>query len=168
MSPDSYYNYALAIGVTTVLIGLVALTFSKRSAKNSERSADQAEKAHAAKYEITLSHNFQLKEYSFPNGGYATELVIKNGSEVPVKVQVKYVGRIDLFITQNPHMVDTTVRQATIKAGESAMVNIDILTGGLGGRAKLDIHCVASNSVNREKHLVLGQIDEILLARQSY
>ena len=167
VSSGNYYIYALIGLACAIVIAFITSRFSKKSAENSGRSATQAETSHKSKYKIMLTHKFELKEYSFINGGYSSLLTIFNSGEVTVTAQVNYSGEIELFKIKQTHMVDTPAQVLVIKPGDSVTTNIDILTGGLGGHAKLKIHCLARNT-HDEQELTLGNIDEILRERKSY
>ncbi|MFJ4443343.1 hypothetical protein ACIPZ8_14775 [Pseudomonas sp. NPDC089422] len=163
LSQSTYYIFAIAFSLLTTLIAYSAFRMGKRSAKNSGRSATQAERANANKYKVLLHSKFELKEYSDIDQAYRSTVTIQNSGEVTITVKVHYEGTVEFLESDNSYKVDTIKHTAVIKPGESAPINIDIITGGIGGRAKLQIHCLATNTQGNSL-LILGSINEILRA----
>jgi hypothetical protein len=162
VTPEIYYPFALVFAAVGILIAIRALRVNLKSAANSGRSADQAEKTHTTKYEISLKADFRLCEATAE--GYRTEVDVRNGGEVPVTIAVDYEGYFDLFPDcTNRVGIGSSLKSATIKPGEMTTLEIEILTAGAAGRAKFKVQCVATNSGHREgKEFTLATVDEIL------
>ncbi|WLG52552.1 hypothetical protein [Pseudomonas sp. FP1742] len=162
MTSENYYPFALFFAAVGIIIAIKAFKANRKSAANSGRSADQVEKAHTTKYEISLEADFRLCDAT--SEGYRSEVDVRNGGEIPVTIAVDYKGHIDLFPDcTNRAGIWSSLERATIKPGETATLEIELLTAGAAGRAKFDIQCVATNSGHREgKKLTLATVDEIL------
>jgi len=148
---EVYYTAAVVLSIVASVISVSSFCVARKSL----RVAKQTLKT---KYHHIVDASFEQGAYDSIDQCYRTKVTIFNVSEVPVKVEAKLLGQ--LYVGDGTANVDTVVRRATIKGGESQEVNIDLLTGGCKGEAKLNLHCNLTNSTgSRTVLLELGKFD---------
>ena len=151
MDAGDYYIIALVASAVAAVISIGSLLVAFKSFKTARQTLD-------SKYQLFVDAKFEQGHYDKVDDCFKTEVILYNIGEVPVLVTAKLTG--ELLLANGNVNVDTPLRRITIKSGESQKVNIDLITGGFKGKAKLFLDCKLKNSRNSiTQKLELERID---------
>ncbi len=131
MDTENYNLLAIMAATFTLILGALAIYIPRRAHKN--------------KYKFKISHEFSKGSYSSLDQAYLTELTLHNAGEVPVSVRAEYKGQLKLDGGSTAY-IGTREHKVVINSGQSAMINIHVITGGQRGTAEPLLHCLVENN----------------------